>query len=205
MNRYNSLLIIDFDDSIFPTTFITSNKINIRDIKQRELYKVMFSELDNTIYMLLNEMIKYCKILIVTNASKSWANTALNMIPNTCSFVNTHINIVSVRDIYENKYPDKIYDWKQIWFINHIQPDILNLKTKNIISIGDGISEFKALVNLAMNNNQKGVYFKSVRMMTNPSLKLLIDQINVIVSCTKDIVVEKKYRDLIFHKKNIIV
>ena len=49
-----SVVFIDWDDTLFPTTWINKNNINIKNIKN---YKV-FIKLDQYIFMLLNQIKK---------------------------------------------------------------------------------------------------------------------------------------------------
>ena len=49
----NTLIILDWDDTMFPTSWVTSNKINVNNTNDIENYKLTFVELDQILYQLL--------------------------------------------------------------------------------------------------------------------------------------------------------
>jgi hypothetical protein len=195
----NTITIIDWDDSLFPTTWTSRKNINLKCKKQKNMHKTRFSELDNIVHNLLITISNHSKIIIITNASLSWFYNSLNMLPNTEYFIKKYTRVHSARDIHSKTYPNEQNKWKELVYISLIEP-VLNIK-QNIISIGDGPSEFYALVNLAIRNNKQNIYFKTVRFVEKPSFKVLIDQIRVIDNHAQSIIYEKRHMDLVFKNK----
>lgn len=201
MNKHNTTTIIDWDDSLFPTTWTSRKNINLKCSKQKNMYRVRFSELDNIVYNLLATLKSSSKIIIVTNASLSWFYNSLGMLPNTEIFIKKYAPVYSARDLHSETYPNDQNKWKELVYINLIEPS-LDIK-QNIISIGDGPSEFYALVNLATRNNKKNLYFKTVRFMDKPSFKVLVDQIKVIDKHAHNIINTPRHMDLVFKSDGI--
>jgi hypothetical protein len=191
----NTFIVVDWDDTLFPTSWVTNNNI---DLTSNTTYSVIFSELDNTVYNLLNIMKKYGRVIIVTNASMSWFNTSSYILPKTNKFIKENIPVYSARDIYSSEYPNDQNKWKKILYIKLFQPIVKSKKINNIISIGDGPSEFYALINLAIENANGTTYFKSLRLIKAPNFMTLLDQIRVIHSSTLKFIKINKHLDLVF-------
>ena len=64
-----TLIILDWDDTLFPTSWLYQNKIDLSDSHIRNEYQTLFAELDNILYSLLIKLINLGKVVIVTNAS----------------------------------------------------------------------------------------------------------------------------------------
>ena len=72
MNEQNTLIIFDWDDTLFPTYWLVSTGINMRSIDDIRKYLVYFKELDTIVSKLLYEALRLGKVIIVTNASIDW-------------------------------------------------------------------------------------------------------------------------------------
>lgn len=202
MNRYNTIVIIDWDDTLFPTSWVTKNNISVGDYKTRKKYKSLFSELDITAHNFLLNIGNHSRTILVTNASLSWFYTSLNMLPNTEAYIKSNIPVISARELHSPKFPNQPNKWKIQVYNKLIQPVITNGQLKNIISIGDGPSEFYALINLAF-NNKKSIYYKTVRFLGTPNTTQLMEQISMVNKNVKNIIYKKTHIDLVFGNKNI--
>lgn len=201
MDKHKSYIIIDWDDSLFPTSWVTNKKLDLKTKQAHHTHSIIFSELDNVVYNLLKTIGEHGKILIVTNASLTWFNTSLKILPNVSTFIKKNVPVFSARDIYSSKYPNDQLKWKKLLYIKLLQPMAQQGNIKNIVSIGDGPSEFYALINLAFKNSNNGIYFKSMRLLTTPNFKLLLDQLHVINSNASKIMKMERHLDLVFGKK----
>lgn len=150
-----NIFIIDWDDTLFPTSWINKNSIDVSKLNKIQEYRVYFLELDKTISALLESLNKVGDVWIVTNASINWIKSCLSGLEQTRkTIINNNIRIVSARDSYslESSSPT---EWKILTF-QDILEDIINKiigKIKpntyiNIISIGDAMYEYIALINL---------------------------------------------------------
>ena len=83
INKSNSLVILDWDNTLFPSTWVTKNNINLNDIEVRNRYLDFFSELDDQIYKLLQQISEYSKVIIITNALPIWVKISSSVLPKT--------------------------------------------------------------------------------------------------------------------------
>jgi hypothetical protein len=67
-----NIFFVDVDDSLFPTSFILSNNIDISNENDIEEYKLYFIELDDLISNLLMSLDEKGYVFIVTNANIKW-------------------------------------------------------------------------------------------------------------------------------------
>jgi hypothetical protein len=195
MTTFNTLIIYDWDDTLFPTSWIMQNSINIRLINDIQKYKLYFNELDNILYSLLYKSILIGKVMIITNAIKEWILISKKILPKTSSLIDEKIEIISARDMFNKKC--SIEDWKK----NVFQKNIIDYVkwSKQIISIGDAMYEYNAMVSL---NNiiKKETYLKIIKLMSNPSFDDLIDQLEVINKAFNSISQTRQPLDLKFDK-----
>ena len=150
-----NIFIIDWDDTLFPTSWVNKNSINISESSKIQEYKVYFLELDTTISMLLESLNQVGEIWIVTNASINWIKTCLLELEQTRkTIINNKIRIVSARDAYSLNSSSPT-EWKILTFQDILEDIISKIINKikpntyiNIISIGDAMYEYIALINL---------------------------------------------------------
>ena len=210
-----NIFIIDWDDTLFPTTWVNKNKIEFTNQESINNYKLYFLELDKTISTLLNSLNQAGDIYIVTNANIGWIKSCLSILNLTRNvIINNNIRIVSARDSYSqtNNSPT---EWKILTFQDIIE-DILNkINFKpntifNIISIGDAIYEYVALVNLDsylkayINNKKKYIncdfnyLLKSIKFIDKPEFDYIIDQLQVLQKNQHIIIDKLSFIDLKF-------
>lgn len=200
MNR-STLIIIDWDDTLFPTTWVHDNNISLLNNVNKNKNK--FYELDNTIFDVLTNLSKLGKVVIVTNAAKKWVSMSSVVLPQTKQLINESINVISARDMYKKEYPKDTYIWKKLVFKNLVLTHFMyRFSTENIVSIGDADYEYKALVDL-YNNNLKTPkrILKSVKLIRYPSVDVLLDQLKVLNDSVSDICSHNTHIDLVFGNK----
>jgi len=201
--RKNNIIIIDWDDTLYPTTWINKNKINFTDKIIKENYMLFLKDLDNSISNLLINLNRRSDIYIITNASISWINTCLISLPKTENTINNgNIRKISARDIYQSKYQAK--DWKILTFSNLIK-DISNKVDNNdilnIISLGDADYEYNALLNIDNLNIDNRFLLKSIKFITKPEYNYILDQIEFINENYNNIIDKFGFIDLIIDTK----
>lgn len=199
IKRYKNktLIILDWDDTLFPTTWAINSGIDIADLEAQNKYIVFFSKLDLMLYKLLSNLIQLGKVVIVTNAMTKWVKISSNILPNTQQILRKHIRVVSARDLFQKKHPGENYIWKQLVF-NQLVKNFYKGRNyvKNIVSVGDAEYEFFALVNLYTGHDRR--YLKSIRLMPSPSYDTLIDQLEVLNKSVNKLVKLNKHLDLKF-------
>lgn len=199
----NTIIIMDWDDTLFPTSWIGKKEIDLTSIHDVNKYSFLFIELDSLISKIISKLKMYGKPIIITNATLKWIGICINVLPKTKNIIK-NINIVSARDRYQNKFNDPTL-WKKETFKDvhkfHF-PD--NRFNQNIISIGDADYEHKALIELYGINymGKKHKYLKSIRMIRYPDFKNLMTQLNKLYINIDFICKSKKHIELEF--KNLI-
>jgi hypothetical protein len=186
-----NIFIVDWDDTLFPTNWVTKNQIELTNINSINKYKLFFIELDKILAGFINHMNSFGTVYIISNASLSWLKNCLNILPGTRNIVmKNNIRLISARDIYSPKY-QSVMEWKVSCFqdvlsdvLNKLYKKINNNNYLNIMSFGDANYEYIALLNLdkffKLNNPNINYLLKNVKFMDKPDFNFIIDQINVL-------------------------
>ncbi len=179
----NKIIIIDWDDTVFPTTWLILNNIKILNKKTAmdNLYPY-FYELDIKLFDMLKKM-ENSKVLIITNAGIKWVYQSGKLLKKSYEYIINNINIISARDLYENKYPNDIYKWKQNTFAREIEKQLNNnSKIDTIISIGDADYEYSALINIYKTKNTTIKHFKTITFYQKPDMRTITEQIRLVTN-----------------------
>lgn len=187
----NTLIIFDWDDTLFPTSWILSNGIEVRNIVSIRRYIVYFNELDNLVHKLLSTTLLIGKVVIVTNANINWIGITKHTLPKTSELIEKYIPIISARDLY-NGVCD-MNKWK-IYAFNNNMNNVITWANQ-VISIGDAEYEYNALISLNPRIDV-GKKLKAIRLVKNPSFDIVIDQLEVITKAMPDICNRKDHLDL---------
>ena len=172
---HNNLFIFDWDNTLFPTSFLT--KEELIDVDLPEEYKDIFSILEKAIINIFNLAIDKGDVYIITNSSIGWVEFSVNKyFPNFEKLLNK-IHIISARNEYENIYPGEPKIWKQNCFLNLKKQINLNLPT-NIICFGDSLVELDAGKKLASKINNS--FIKTLKFQEIPEPADIIKQLNLI-------------------------
>lgn len=171
------LIILDWDDTLYPTsTVIGDMPLPTKNIQL----------LDTKVSMLL----KMCKSLntnavIVTNATKKWVLHHLKTMPKTSVLI-SQSNIFSARDLNVSNVANAL-----LWKIPVFRKVYDMFRASELISIGDGYAEKVALscINIT---TKKSVMFKK-----KPSFCTLIKEIEMMNITLKKVVVANKSISLV--------
>lgn len=176
-HKYNfsnsAIIYIDWDDTLFPTSWYLKNNININLINEPHIIEI-FSNIDDIICDFLEWIQKFGDIIIVSNASKKWIDQSMSSLKKTKNILD-NIEIISARDIYEY-YSNCPIDWKAFVFKNCASK---YKNPTNIISIGDSEHE-----RIAIHSLQDAIKckknIKSIKFISNPCVENMSDQINIL-------------------------
>lgn len=203
--NYKTLILLDWDDTLFPTSWIIRNSIDLTKPDIQNKYIVFFAKLDLLLSKLLNNFLKFGQIVIVTNALLKWIDISANIIPNTNSLIKNKVLVVSARDIYQQEYPGDGFLWKKLVFKKIVDKyyaaqDEHDHGCQNILSVGDAEYEFRALTDLydAGMDRIKKRQLKAIKFMPKPSYDLLIDQLEVLDRTVTRIVNSNQNLDLLY-------
>jgi hypothetical protein len=203
INNKTTVIILDWDDTLFPTSWINKNNIEFLSEQNRTvLYNKFFYKIDNNLHHLLTKMIKCGKVYIITNALLNWIDMSVNILPKTSKLLNSKIiKIVSARGEYSH-YTNNMTEWKKLAFKRELQLLLENNKINNIISVGDAEYEYMALINLYENNKQKYRLLKSIKFKRNPNINEIDEQLEITNNAIIDVCTHKWHIDLVFRDKN---
>lgn len=191
------MIILDWDDTMFPTSWTIKNNIKISNKEYSKQYQILFEDLDKLLSKMLTQFLIYGKVYIVTNGSERWIKSSIDILPNTKKIVESNILVISSRDIHKDT-DVPIHNWKNNTFKKIV--DIENSEGelfKTIISIGDAEYEYNALLKL---NNDKRL-LKSVKLMKSPTYNVLIDQLKVLSHSMKKIIDKNRHLEIMFKNK----
>lgn len=200
-----NIILFDWDDTLFPTTWAIMNEIKITSNKNHihKMYN-MFKILDETILSLFEKINKTSKIIIVTNAITKWVHLTARYLIKSYEFMIKFINIISARDLYQREFPNEIYVWKDKVFNKEILRFTKNSKKINsIISIGDADYEYKALIGVhyTLKSEEKIKYFKSIKFQQKVDMETMTDQLRLLESDIENIINLNRHLDLKFVTK----
>lgn len=192
MNNAN-LIILDWDDTLFPTSWTTKNNFDFANDYNTNDIILTFSQLDTVMSILLLKLTKNNRVIIVTNATKKWVMMSERIIPNSYKFIIGNIPIFSARDLYSSSTNIMPSDWKKCVFVDIMEKS--NRSFKNILSVGDAEYEIDALSNLHKKYKIKG---KTLRFVKNPNYKQIIEQLEMLTKTIDKIMESKRLVDLSF-------
>ena len=174
--NHNSLFIFDWDDTLFPTSFLVNEDI-INEENISEEIKKLFFKLEEIVVNILNFAIYKGDVYIITNSSFSWFNFSSDKYLPNLKNVLKKIKIISSRDEYESIYPGENKIWKEKAFLN-LRNKINNCLVTNIICFGDSFIELESGKILSSKLNES--FYKAIKFKENPSIEDLIKQLNLI-------------------------
>ena len=195
-----TLLIFDFDDTLFCTKYFDSFSLPYLDIftfkiSLEEINPCLFKEIKELEKSIIELFVKHqtnnYDIVIVSNADLKWINNCLtHFLPELNDYLTENeIKIHSAKNTF-SKIVKAPADWKLKCFKQVIEEmygeDVFF--DLNVISLGDGKEEKKAVFNLAKNFKFRKLRAKFIRMISFPSaasiilqLKYLNDNLNEMI------------------------
>ena len=174
--KYNNIFIFDWDDTLFPTYYITNK--NNEKLSEEELNKI--DKIEKIIIKIINKCKKYGHVFIITNSEKGWTESCvMKYFQESFSEILQKIDIISARYLYEEKFPFNKEKWKIETFFS--LQNIFNYDNNvltNIICIGDSHYEIEAGKLFAEKFNNSVI--KTIKFKENPDLDELSKQLSLI-------------------------
>ena len=178
MNKHadKSIIVFDWDDTLFPTTFLNIINYHIDDnVKQ------ILEDCESHVISILDYFVNsFYHIYIVSNAEKAWISYCIK---NYYNRLYSHelfkkINIISARDMYIDIYTIEFNDSMYMWKYQAMYDIMINIIKENdikqIISFGDSEYEREAILSLA--SIFPDIYGKSIKFISAPTCIQLIKQ-----------------------------
>ena len=177
-----TIFIIDWDDTLMCTTFISHKALGLSDDEQ-----YIVSNLGKVVSNFLKECNKYGKIIIMTNSSKEWIKKTTKdyLKINHESFDN--IAIISTRDRYLKKGIEK-KKWKELALDDLIAK--YKEKIQNLICVSDSEKDIDVFKNLSTKN--KEINISTIKFKTKPSPLIMIKEIKYLNDMMNEIIGKNK-------------
>ena len=176
--KNNTIFIFDWDDTLFFTTHLNPSKNNVFFYESKTEKRLM-NTIEYYVAEILNKALSKGRVLIITNSSDGWVHSCAKFYyPNLLPILDK-INIISARELYQEKFPNEPITWKVKTFNDlkqkfHFEKCLVS----NIICIGDDNSEIIAAKKLG--ENFENCLVKTIKFRDKPNLTDLIKQIILI-------------------------
>ena len=197
-----TLLIFDFDDTLFCTKYLDTFSLSYQDIfnckvSLEQLNSCLAREikdLESAILDLFLNLGPNCDIVIISNADLKWINNCLtHFLPELNDYLTENeIKILSAKNTF-SKIVKAPADWKLKCFKKVIEEmygeDVFF--DLNVISIGDGKEEKKAVFNLAKNFKFRKLRAKFIRMISFPSAASIVLQLKYLNNNINEMILDE--------------
>ena len=179
------IIILDFDDTIFPSSWLASININRHSSDISENHFLEIQKLDDIIFNFINSICDSSIIYIISNSdSYRIHSNSQKFLPKSYPLFLKCI-IISSRDLHSESHPDNPELWKKLTFTTLL--DYLVQKFApfnsffNILSLGDQINDRDCLF-FASSPHQHIINAKSIKFISKPSVDLIYKQIQFVHS-----------------------
>ena len=198
-----TLIIFDFDDTLFCTKYFDTFALSYQDIftckvSLEEINPCLVRELkqlESTIIELFINLQQSYDIIIISNADLKWINNCLtHFLEELKEYINENdIKIYSAKNMF-SKIVKNSKEWKTKCFkkviIDMYKNDINS--DLNVISVGDSNEEKKAVFNLAKINEFRKINPKFIHMISFPSAASIILQLKYLNNNINNIIFDNK-------------
>ncbi len=182
MNEEKPSILIDYDDTLLPTTWLEENGITTKShVEQNTQVAEQLEELDTEVVKFLKNCYKFGNPVILTNAEKGWVlNSSKIFLPKTYKIL-LKMDIHSAREKYSKEFKNA-REWKKMLLLTDLNDTLL--KSNFVISIGDSEYERSAVVHFCKKHENK-IEHKNILIDADvtrlESTTLIIKILNVII------------------------
>jgi hypothetical protein len=187
-NQSTCCFIIDWDDTLLSTTFLTK-LVPLTNVVFSQLQLVsllppdvmrQLEELEQTLFTLFDEIQHLGDVFIVTNSQRGWVELCcLQFIPRVWTWLK-NFSIISARFDHESTFPNDPYMWKYTAFQKCIQR-----QHQSIVSFGDCPNDLKITCKIGKDNGLNTKFFKLLH--GEPNVSTLNKQLSSIVYIIRNV------------------
>lgn len=176
------LIIFDYDDTLFPSSFITEQDLCNTPIHSPDFYhhKSAFEEVESAAIFMLSTAISIGDlVVIVTNGKLDWIRYSMNMFyRNFNEFVRKNgTPIISAQDIFHLKTPNPAM-WKICCFRQLVASlSSIDKSPTILVSVGDGSHESVAC---EVSAREAGIPFRNINLVDSPSPNQISQQLQIL-------------------------
>lgn len=197
----STVIIFDWDDTLFTTSFLRSKEKRIlfwSDWEKFHDYSLLnitptklanLKRLDKIVSTLLKISITYGDVFVITNANEGWVEFSSQMFLPKSHQVLKHITVISSRKKYSQYFPYNPQQWKIETFLNLkdvIEPALVS----NIIAIGDSEIEISAAETLA--KTYPVALLKTIKLVAKPKIDQLWNELTLVTNKLNKVVMSPK-------------
>jgi len=179
------LIIFDWDDTLFPTTWVLSHGFLKTDKAANSQQQRLLARLAWHVERTLKTAAQHGRVVIVTNAKQGWIeSTCQQFMPSVFNLLG---KTVSARSTYEGQDFTPC-EWKRLAFVRETEllyDQPIDSQHQNIVSVGDSFHELHALK--AMTEGVHNVCGKAVKFLQSPSIMELIEQHEKLDLCLSEV------------------
>jgi hypothetical protein len=188
-----TLIILDWDDTLLPSTWLQQNQLQIvaESPAPNEEQKAMLRKVARSAIKILLSAKQLGQVTIVTNAEKGWVELSCSKFLPEIFPLLEGIKIFSARSTFEHSQPQNPIHWKRLAFRKEINTFLQasspssEVCRKNLISVGDSMSERTALLEAT---EGRDCWRKSLKFIERPSPEHLMRQQKLLNACLEPLV-----------------
>lgn len=177
--HYNSLIIFDWDDTLFPTSNLLNRKDFNEDLTGNERLSRKIKKLQINVLSILTSSLNRGHTFIITNAVRGWVESNTKRFFPSVMPLFSQIKVISAREEFERFHPCNPRMWKIKSFLNILR-NFDSHRVTNILCIGD--SEYEMDAGKKMASYFKHVCIKRIRFKNNPSFHEVTNQIYSVIN-----------------------
>jgi hypothetical protein len=194
VNLAENLLIFDWDDTLFPTSFITRQGLKLDGQSIPAHLQVLLDDYAEYVKDTLFEAQRYGTVILVTNAETGWIDLTTRKFLPTIAREVMSLRQISARSIFEPQGVKTPFGWKEHAFrmvIDEHYSDFSAGHVKHVISFGDSAHERDAVIRVCADLSQQPeagkIRCKSLKFMERPDLDQMKKEHNLIRQCLSQI------------------
>jgi hypothetical protein len=180
-----TLVIFDWDDTLFPTTWLRQQGFFDAEYEPDTAQKAKVEKLAMNVEATVRIALQFGKVVIVTNAQQGWVEASCAKVMPSLAPVLQEVHIVSARSKYE-RFTQNPSEWKRRAFAHEVE--LLhgaNDEQLNVVSLGDSLHEQRAVVSVC--KDLHNCFSKSLKFGESPSIDELINQHEFVSTCFWDV------------------
>ena len=179
---FKTLVIFDWDNTLFPSTFLASNSCTLLCSTVPTSIQEQISKLEQNAISIITTAQQHGQVAIITNAESTWVELSCHKyFPNLFPILES-ITIISAQTTFKPYHPNDPTQWKLLAFEKLIND---NPHINHIVSIGDSDYEHDACRHIAKTN--PNITTKLIKLTELPSIDIMYLQMSLIIKAFTNI------------------
>lgn len=186
--RSKTTAILDWDDTICPSTYLASLGLRVDDSSSLPApLQQQLEQLEQAVINIVKKALRFGAVVVITNAEAGWVElSGRRFLPRVVQFLEAHrIKIVSARTSFESDFPDAPSSWKVAAFSQEVAQMFPGDDELNVLVLGDSMSERDAAH--ALGSRLPNSRVKTVKFVERPSIDQLMRQVQLVAQSLPDL------------------